>query len=143
MIELIYTSKAVGEWDAARLNELLNKAWRKNRELEVTGLLIYNSQHFLQVLEGDPAVIRELYRIIGEDTRHTDVVTLVERQRTSRSFSEWSMGSVNLDCISHVDPDVIEQFAAIAARVDLPPQAVVRWFERVVEHHRADISVHA
>jgi hypothetical protein len=95
--EIIYTSAAARLPDPGELSAILETARRNNQRLAVTGILLYASGSFLQVLEGDEAVVRELYERIAGDGRHYRVRMLRERMVASRSFGTWSMGFVALE----------------------------------------------
>ena len=56
MYQLVYVSTASRAMSDADLNEILDVSRRKNRERDVTGVLLYLDRGFLQVLEGPEAV---------------------------------------------------------------------------------------
>jgi len=64
----------------------------KNASLDVRGMLLYKDGSFLQALEGDEAVVRDLYATIAGDDRHQQVTLIIEFPVETRSFSDWSMG---------------------------------------------------
>jgi hypothetical protein len=51
---------------------------------------------FLQVLEGDPEVIDELYLKINSDDRHSNIHCISRTSITERNFPNWKMGFRNL-----------------------------------------------
>lgn len=95
--EIIYTSAASRLLDPGELSAILESARRNNQRLGVTGILLYANGSFLQVLEGDEPVVRELYGRIHGDARHYRVRVLRERTVPTRSFGTWSMGFVALE----------------------------------------------
>lgn len=94
LMQLVYASAATVEFDDERLDSLLSRARRNNRFLNVTGVLLFKDQTFLQVLEGDAQVLKTLYEKIEQDDRHTDVVQLIQEPIAERNFGTWSMGFV-------------------------------------------------
>jgi Sensors of blue-light using FAD len=94
LVELVYVSAATKPYTRERLLELLGTARSHNRAVGVTGVLLYDEGSFLQVLEGDPRDVEELYRHIIKDGAHGGVLVLSRRTITERSFSEWSMGGL-------------------------------------------------
>jgi hypothetical protein len=97
LIQLIYYSKNTLEADdrgqLQNLREILSKARAKNAENGVTGYLIFDKAHFLQILEGEEEAVRATYDRIKGDRRHARV-TLVERRPIQlRSFADWTMGA--------------------------------------------------
>ena len=94
LYHLIYQSRALASFTDAELAALLLR-WRDhNRQVHVTGLLLYSSDgRFLQLLEGEDADVRQLYyQLILSDPRHHQCRVLSEGSCTERSFADWSMG---------------------------------------------------
>jgi hypothetical protein len=99
VIHLIYGSSALNKMSDAELLEILNKAREKNRRLNITGMLLYKGGNFLQVLEGDAAVVKPLFEVIKQDQRHHRVELIAERAIERRAFGDWEMGFVNADTL--------------------------------------------
>ncbi len=97
MQEIVYVSAARKLFDTTQLKELLDVARRNNARLGVSGILLYDAGSFIQVLEGEQAVVAPLFRSIAADDRHDRVRVVREREIAARSFSEWSMGFVSID----------------------------------------------
>ena len=64
--------------------------------LGVTGALIISGDAFVQTLEGDEAVVRDLYATIAADERH-DQLTVLEESTAERAFGRWAMAQVGED----------------------------------------------
>lgn len=64
----------------------------KNKEQQITGLLLYNSKSFIQIIEGPKDNIHNLFEIISNDPRHYGIVKILEEKIKTRSFPDWSMG---------------------------------------------------
>ena len=71
MFELLYTSLSPTGLTDAELAELLESARLKNKELGITGMLIYYNREIMQILEGEEEVVKALFKTISEDVRHT------------------------------------------------------------------------
>ena len=98
-----YVSRFAMPFRESELEELGAKAAEKNKDLEITGVLITSGGLFYQVLEGPPEVVDEIFGYIRTDKRHTDLVVLgIEEGVTQRLFPDWSMKTVNLDAKAHV-----------------------------------------
>ncbi|MEL6301561.1 MAG: BLUF domain-containing protein [Pseudomonadota bacterium] len=91
-LQVAYVSRAVAKFDKARLDSLLRHSRRNNRKLDLTGLLLYEDGLFLQVLEGPPNALWELYEVIEADPSHTEVEKVAERPIRQREFGLWRMG---------------------------------------------------
>ena len=87
-----YFSSAVTPFTDPELESLLDHAWKKNAQLDITGFLIYANGHFLQVLEGEESTVNQLLSIIKEDPRHEMFVPLGTQHTHQRAFADWSMG---------------------------------------------------
>ena len=96
MHQVIYSSAAVEPFSDAELAQLLSLARANNERLGVTGMLLYHDGSFLQVVEGDSAVVEVLFERIGRDKRHHRVVPLLKREVEARHFADWRMGFASL-----------------------------------------------
>lgn len=98
MYHLVYTSHAKRPFIYTQLIELLNqariynKAQIYNKAHEITGLLIYCNQKFIQVLEGERDAVDYLYSKIEMDIRHKKVTKVIVGETEERIFKNWSMG---------------------------------------------------
>ena len=103
MINLIYGSSALRPMTTPELVEILAKAREKNHRLGITGMLLYKSGNFLQVLEGEEQPVLDLYEVIRQDSRHHQVEIIAVRSVKERHFGEWEMGFLNLDTDQLID----------------------------------------
>jgi hypothetical protein len=94
---IIYCSQASHDFDPDELVALLGSARSRNEPAGLTGLLLYCSQSFLQVLEGDPEALRATYTRIAADERHTNLRLLMNAEVPTALFPDWSMGFEHLD----------------------------------------------
>lgn len=96
VFRLIYRSRSLIAADQNRteLGEIFTTARRKNKRSGVTGALVISGDAFVQALEGEESVVRELYATISVDPRHTDVSTIEERTIDGRTFGRWAMAKV-------------------------------------------------
>jgi hypothetical protein len=72
--------------------ELIETCKRNNARLHLTGLLHYNGDHFLQVIEGGRVEVSALYHRIARDTRHSNIILISCADTRERLFPTWSMG---------------------------------------------------
>ena len=93
---LTYTSLARLDLEAADL-EAIHRTARDTNALEgITGLLIFNGTHFLQIIEGVPNAIDDLVERLRRDPRHSGFEIRDERVVDQRSFPDWSMELVRV-----------------------------------------------
>jgi uncharacterized protein YaaQ len=91
MHQIIYMSYAVAPLTSAQLYQLLTLARQRNTELAITGILLYGNERFVQVLEGEEAAVRNLYKLIKSDARHQHVIAYANKPIKKRTFKEWAM----------------------------------------------------
>ncbi|MDN3646352.1 BLUF domain-containing protein [Pontixanthobacter aestiaquae] len=91
MYSLIYVSTVADGADEASVDAISKVAAKNNSLAGVTGMLAYNGQHFMQLLEGRRDVIDELIETIARDTRHRDMAIIRREDKTSRECPDWSM----------------------------------------------------
>lgn len=94
---LSYVSTETQPMGNAQLLSLLESAREKNARLGLTGLLLHRDGSFFQVLEGAYSEVTALYDEIAADPRHQRVEIVTEGPVTTREYSEWQMGFVELD----------------------------------------------
>ncbi|SNC66142.1 Sensors of blue-light using FAD [Hymenobacter gelipurpurascens] len=92
--QIVYISRFITLPTQEQLTELLVQARAKNHRLRITGILLYADGRVVQVLEGEEQVVRDLYALIRQDSRHHQVLTLVDMPVAGRQFPDWSMGFV-------------------------------------------------
>lgn len=97
LAHLIYASTATPEFNPADLPTILQKARRRNAEQSVTGMLLYTSGSFFQVLEGAEATLAELFALISADPRHKNVTKIIHEPIANRAFGDWTMGYSQID----------------------------------------------
>lgn len=89
----IYSSRSTdSELSSQALAAILEQSRINNHKLNITGILLFDSGTFFQVLEGDRAIIEKVYDHITKDSRHDQVVKLICEPIEERNFGEWSMG---------------------------------------------------
>ena len=87
---VIYISRPT-HFDHIVLEDILKTSRSNNPKNSITGNLIYHSDLFLQILEGPPKAINDLYSKILSDSRHGDIVKLRDSEFHKRLFSSWAM----------------------------------------------------
>ena len=92
MVQLVYASGAVCPFSKLDLDRLLLKARARNRAHGVTGMLLYHSGSFLQVLEGPVEGVDSIFASIERDPRHRNTKILQRKSISLREFTEWTMG---------------------------------------------------
>ena len=96
LTSVTYTSLARLDLQGPDLEDIHRTARTANALEGITGLLVFNGTHFLQVIEGSEEAIDDLVEKLRRDPRHTGF-EIRDRQRVERrSFPDWSMELVRV-----------------------------------------------
>lgn len=91
LIHVSYCSQAHLPIGQADLDRILQASQRNNQRDEITGLLTYSGEVFVQFLEGPPEALRRLMHRIQGDPRHRDMIILSEGADHDRVLPGWDM----------------------------------------------------
>ena len=91
LFRLIYVSQVGRQVRYEDAEAIAKAASTRNAARGISGLLLYTPSHFIQVLEGDESVVREIYQHICQDPRHNSLRVLDESPIETREFGEWAM----------------------------------------------------
>ena len=104
---LTYTSFARLDLTAEDVAAIHRTAREANALNGVTGLLIFNGTHFLQIIEGSEPAIDELVDRLRLDPRHHHLQVRDERPIAERQFPGWSMELVRVSSSFYEARDAI------------------------------------
>jgi len=96
LYHIAYFSTATKYFTENEITELLAISKENNKELGVTGILLFIEGCFLQVLEGEKQIVKKVFKKVKKDDRHDDVLVLFKGEKEERNFGNWSMGFKNL-----------------------------------------------
>lgn len=83
-------------FDSDALTSILKAARKNNAAQGITGMLVCDYHHFLQVLEGDSDKVHAIYDAIASDSRHSGLTLIEDIAVEQRLFGEWAMGFSNV-----------------------------------------------
>jgi hypothetical protein len=86
--QIFYTSRSGAGVD---IDLILQQSRHNNAVDGITGVLWYDGDHFLQVIEGPEPSVAATYARIAVDPRHYDLTVLSDRPVAAREFGYWSM----------------------------------------------------
>ena len=93
---LTYTSVAAPGLTAEDIESIHQVAVTLNARDGITGLLVYNGAHFLQIVEGKREPIYALVERLRGDQRHSGMTIRDDAAIEARSFPDWSMELVRV-----------------------------------------------
>ena len=94
LTRLVYTSTIADDFSPQDIEAIIEVARKNNRKHNVTGMLCFNRNYFLQCLEGSRTQVNKIYYNILNDPRHSNIIMLDYKEISTREFCEWSMGYV-------------------------------------------------
>ncbi len=100
LFQLAYTSKRSKHCTDVDLHLLLTCCRKNNKDLNISGILLYSEHKFIQYLEGNCVQILALYDKIKEDNRHKDLVMISFGPLDKRIFPNFSMRAFQLESLS-------------------------------------------
>nr|P84741.1 RecName: Full=Photoactivated adenylate cyclase subunit beta-like protein FB [Euglena gracilis]CAJ57398.1 photoactivated adenylate cyclase-like protein, beta subunit [Euglena gracilis] len=99
---LMYLSKSTNpeECNPQFLAEMARVATIRNREIGVSGFLMYSSPFSFQVIEGTDEDLDFLFAKISADPRHERCIVLANGPCTGRMYGDWHMKDSHMDSIT-------------------------------------------
>ena len=111
-VRLVYISSAAVRLTKPELENLVWKASVRNRELDITGLLLHHEGCIIQVIEGPTQAVDTLMAKIERDPRHRGILVLLREPMTEREFDDRGMDCVDSSELNTEDRERLD--AAIA-----------------------------
>lgn len=94
--QLVYVSKRNANCTEEEITDILEACKKNNPGLGITGILMYNENKFIQLVEGDSRTIMNLYDKIKDDSRHSNCIMVSLSPIKEKTFPSWHMGSKNV-----------------------------------------------
>lgn len=137
MMHLIaYTSRYSGDMDNIEgvLADIVNTAKEANPKRGITGVLFFDRDRFVQVIEGEQSALNELLELIKGDPRHEEIEVIFDGAEDHQEFSDWNMDAFKLDGASQFDDDdVLKNFRKIyLANFKLSSEQISRWIKMLI-----------
>jgi len=130
---LIYRSQLSDSVTPERVKALVEHSSIKNAAAEVTGILLFDGQHFFQVLEGTVDNVHAVFERICQDDRHFNLIELMRDYAPARRFGHAGMALFDLrDYEKHTVVD------ALLKRVTLNDERIRH--DRVVKFLRSFVE---
>ena len=111
LVSKTYLSKAITDFTAHDLKQLLLNCRQSNAAAAVTGALLYHNGYFMQLIEGEVDSINATYARIQADSRHEILSVLFEDEISARFFPDWTMGYRAAEDLPMASLDVIYEVA--------------------------------
>lgn len=127
--QLLYLSHLVASARYDVFSAICQVSRRRNAELSLTGVLLFDGHRFCQLLEGPQVSVERVRKSITNDPRHEFMSVLVDRPRAgSKMLDVWQAGYCGPDELDLLvgperldDDQAMAVFRAIVTRADLSP----------------------
>jgi hypothetical protein len=93
LAHLAYVSVRKNNCNEEEIEKILASCKKNNPPLDITGVLLYSENKFIQYVEGESSSLMTLYDKIKKDERHEKAVMISYNAIPSRIFPSWHMGS--------------------------------------------------
>lgn len=124
--EILYCSTLADQAPIRVVADIAAKARIANKQRDITGLLIFDGQHFCQQLEGDEQILTALMERISDDPRHTNVTVLHQSPLASRRFKRFSLGYTPVEDVEALErlqrlrgESAVEAFVGLLESLDV------------------------
>ncbi|NVK20210.1 MAG: BLUF domain-containing protein [Methylocystaceae bacterium] len=121
LTRLAYSSVARADLKEDDLQRIIQTCRDFNAAEEITGVLVYTGESFIQILEGTDRILDVVLAKIIADDRHYDIEILIRSEITKRAFSKWSMGFLILQ-----DPDA-RRFTGLSSYSEILASLTDTW----------------
>ncbi|MET4692813.1 BLUF domain-containing protein [Endozoicomonas lisbonensis] len=138
---IIYTSRYTGEASQITddLRTITQTAKNNNPALNITGLLFYHNQQFMQIIEGEKPDLEGLMKVVTADPRHKEVIRIVDQEVPERGFSDWNMDSFNLAEQQQLTPDQLKAIKELYSQnFAMQSNSVVDFYRSMLSDDKAD-----
>lgn len=118
LAHLAYVSVRKNNCTEQEIDKILVSCKKNNPPLNITGVLLYSENKFIQYVEGESAELMSLYDKIKKDARHEKTVMVSYSPIATRIFPSWHMGNrkivtEEINFITDVTTDEREVFNTI------------------------------
>lgn len=109
LVRLVYASKIqVDSADSSVLVKIHEASQKNNLKADITGMLFFGNDYFVQCLEGGRDVVSKVFGKISNDRRHSEITLLSFEEISEREFSNWAMKMVLL---TDANKEIIKKFS--------------------------------
>jgi len=113
MKTIVYTSEYVNTSDNSDLDNIIQEASNRNKTSNITGVLLFHNNNFLQVLEGKDEDVDFIFNKIKNDTRHKNIDLFITEEIEKRAFPNWEMRLFDLNDSSKFSPELLRRISNI------------------------------
>lgn len=108
ILQLIYTSVLSPSTPISEVSSIIRSSRTKNFSYGITGVLLFDGQHFCQYIEGEASHVNALIENIRKDSRNVNFKVIYSHAAQGmRKFSNWRAG-YPMEC----SPEIMSKIVA-------------------------------
>lgn len=89
---ICYVSSAKQNLSIIDQQFIFDQTLKKNTSLDISGVLVFNEGNFMQIIEGENDKISILYDKIKEDSRHHNIIEIINNPVKEKLFEGFETG---------------------------------------------------
>ena len=133
---IAYTSHYLGDINEVEnvLADIVAAAKVNNPKQGITGVLIFDRDRFIQVIEGEKQQLDDLLSRIKTDPRHDEIEVIFDLPTKKREFSQWNMDGFEVGGQSNLDEKLLESFRQVYLKnFKLSSVQIVKWIKKLIK----------
>jgi len=133
---IAYTSHYLGDINDIEkvLADIVATAKENNPKHGITGVLIFDRDRFVQVIEGEKHELDGLLNIIKNDPRHDEIDVIFDVETEKQEFAEWNMDGFEIGGHSQLDEKLLENFRdTYLDNFKLSSVQIVGWIKKLIK----------
>lgn len=116
------------------LKDIVATSKENNPKQGITGVLLFDRDRFVQVIEGEQDELYELLHRLKADSRHKSINVFFDDPIDHQEFTDWNMDVFEFEGSSHLNDQLIENFRQIYMETFKPSAVqVVSWVKHMIE----------
>lgn len=109
LLRVVYVSNAVANLSQRMIYDIEKISVKNNKISDITGILTYKENTFMQFLEGPELNLQRLFAKLKKDPRHTNIDVLRKTYIQERQFSYWHMKYMPIESINMKDDKLFDK----------------------------------
>ena len=94
---IVYVSSAAPSLTKNDIQDVFNFTIDWNLDNNISGFLVHKDSNFIQLLEGEEKIVKNLFERIKEDNRHKDIIPIIQEKFPHRSFDGYKSDFIIYD----------------------------------------------
>lgn len=141
LIAYISDSNIPADSIGTSIDSIVAIAKKENSAHGITGVLFFESNKFLQVIEGEEAELRQLMKNIEADRRHESIKYLIDCKIEERALKDWNMDVFQLKRGKNFDAETLEKLTQDFEKSILPrSDALIFYYKSLLEEQKKGLK---